>query len=156
MIFDKIDNYQLYPYGKAWTAAFEFLQKLTPLAEVKEYPIEGKDIFARVQEYNTLTEAEAKIEAHRHYVDIQVLLSGSESIRYFPASNLETKEKYDEKKDAAFFYPTAQYPVELHLKPGYFAVFFPNDAHMPQLVSTLVPSPVKKVVIKIAVDLLKK
>ena len=149
MIFDQLNNYKQYPFGQAWKSAFEFLLKLKPDAEVKEYPIDGKDVFARIMEYNTLTEAEAKIEAHRQYVDIQVLLSGKENVRCFPATALETKTQYDDQKDAAFFYPAEQYPVELHLKPGYFAVFFPDDAHMPQIALNNIPGPVKKAVIKI-------
>jgi len=41
-------------------------------------------------------------------------------------------------------------PQELILGNGYFAIFFPQDGHMPQLCVEN-PEPVKKVVIKVRI-----
>jgi YhcH/YjgK/YiaL family protein len=42
------------------------------------------------------------------------------------------------------------------LHPGDFVVFFPEDAHMPCLMTGNSPQPVKKIVTKLAVELLDK
>ena len=88
-------------------------------------------------EYNTLTEAEAKIEAHRQYVDIQVLLSGKENVRCFPATALETTTQYDDQTGCGFLLSAEQYPVELHLKPGYLPSSSPTTLTCRRSLSTI-------------------
>ena len=56
---------------------------------------------------------------------------------------------YGEEKDAAFYSADIlPLPSYLLLQPGYFAIFFPQDGHMPQL-SVDKPTMVKKIVVKV-------
>lgn len=154
MIADSIQNSTRYPFGPAWTAAFDFLKTLTPDSETGKRLIQGSDLFAGVDGYSTKTRADAKLETHRKYVDIQVLLSGTEVIEIFPKNGLTVSEPYHSGKDAEFYEKPAEEHAKVILKPGQFLVFFPDDAHMPCLMAGSSPEPVKKVVFKIAVNLL--
>ncbi|MCC7300176.1 MAG: YhcH/YjgK/YiaL family protein [Verrucomicrobia bacterium] len=155
MIADSIQNNSLYPFGPAWKAAFEFLKTLTPDSETGKRLIQGDRLFAGIDCYETKPRSAAKLETHRKYVDIQVLLSGTETIEIFPKNGLTVSEPYNPGKDAEFYEKPTEPHAKVVLNPGQFLVFFPEDAHMPCLMSGTSPVPVKKVVFKIAVDLLK-
>ncbi|MBN2329357.1 MAG: YhcH/YjgK/YiaL family protein [Candidatus Omnitrophica bacterium] len=156
MIFDEISYWENYAFGQAWEKAFAFLKSLSPEAEEKEYPIDGDDIFARVMSYETKPREEADLEAHMKYVDIQTVLSGSEGMEWAPTPQPELKGPYDEDNDIMFFHRSPNPPGRIIVQPGLFAAFFPQDAHMPQLIAAGdKPERVKKVVIKIRRSLLK-
>ena len=154
MIADSIKNYSLYPFGPAWNAAFDFLKTLTPETETGKRLIQGDRLFAGVDCYETKSRAAAKLETHRKYVDIQVLLSGEEVIEIFPKQELTVSTPYNPEKDAEFYQVPPEPRAKVTLSPGQFVVFLPEDAHMPCLMAGDSPQPVKKVVIKVAVDLL--
>ncbi|MDD5746818.1 MAG: YhcH/YjgK/YiaL family protein [Candidatus Omnitrophica bacterium] len=154
MIVDTIENWKAYRYGTAWNKAFQFLESLSPEVEDGEYPIQGKSIFARVDTYETRTPEQAGLEAHRAYVDIQAVLDGQEAMEWFPHEQVVTKIPYDPSKDAEFFIRRTPGPGRLIVTPGIFVVFFPQDAHMPSLIAGDAPESVKKVVVKIAKDIL--
>ena len=152
MIIDSIKNCTLYPYGDLWTKAFDFIRTLSPEIAEGKYAIDGDDLFAGIDCYNTKTRKEAKLEAHRRYVDIQVLLSGSECLEIFPKNGLTVSEPYDPDKDAEFYEIPEQAPAKVTLMPGQFIVFFPEDAHMPCLNAAKTSQPVQKIVIKLRAD----
>ena len=149
MIADSIKNHSLYPFGPAWKAAFDFLKTLTPETETGKRVIQGDRLFAGVDCYETKPRAAAKLETHRKYVDIQVLLSGEEVIEIFPKQGLTVSEPYNPEKDAEFYRAPENAPVKITLRPGQFLVFFPEDAHMPSLALPTGPTPVRKVVLKV-------
>lgn len=117
------------------------------------YEIEGDRIFALVSEYETEAKINRKPEAHRKYIDIQYVAAGEEWIGCSALSpEYEVLQDELEERDL-IFYREVQQEVELPLKPGKYAILFPNDVHRPCCMQT-VPVKVKKVVIKIAVTLL--
>jgi YhcH/YjgK/YiaL family protein len=154
MIIDSIKNHSLYPFGPSWETAFEFLKTLTPETETGKRLIQGDRLFAGVDCYETKSRAAAKLETHRKYVDIQMLLSGEEIIEVFEKQGLTVSVPYNPEKDAEFYQVPAKPCATITLEPGQFAVFLPEDAHMPCLMTGNSPEPVKKVVIKVAVELL--
>jgi biofilm protein TabA len=154
MIADSIQNSARYPFGPAWIAAFEFLKTLTPDSETGKRLIQGNDLFAGVDTYETKARADAKLETHRKYVDIQVLLSGEEVLEIFPKQGLTVSEPYNPERDVEFYEKPAEAHARITLNPGQFLVFFPDDAHMPCLMAGASPKPVKKAVFKIAIELL--
>jgi YhcH/YjgK/YiaL family protein len=132
MIFDSLENAEIYyGLGEKFQKAFEFL-KTTDLENLplEKIQIDGDDIFAIPQKYSTKEESEGKWEAHRKYIDIQYLVSGSENIGFVLIDYLEELEPYDDEKDVEFFSGEGDY-VQVH--DGEFAVFFPDDAHKPGL-----------------------
>lgn len=154
MIIDEIDNRRRYPYGAAWNAAFEFLATLDGNAEEGRYPLRGDEIYAAIQSYDTKLPQGALPEIHRKYVDIQVVLSGSERIAWWPAQQLAVAQPYDPDRDIAFLDRPDSVSATMDLVPGRFAVFFPGDAHMPGLQAGRCAARVKKVVVKISLPLL--
>ncbi len=151
MIADKIENWERYFKGDAWKKAFEFLQTLEPDAEPGKYEIDGSKIFAIVSAYETKQLEDCKFEAHRDYVDIQVLLDGFEFIEWMPVDELETTVEYSAETDCEFFEYPDFFGGNSLLCPGLFAVYYPEDGHMPQICIED-PEPVRKCVIKIHRD----
>ena len=154
MITDTLDRAALYPLGPAWQHAVAFLAQLTPATPDGEVPLIGDRMLARIMSYETKTPEQAVLEAHRRYVDIQIVLSGSEIIEWFPRRTLTVSTPYTDKAEAEFYTRPAPGPVRITLTPGMFVVLHPDDAHMPALQTNGRPEPVRKVVIKVAVDLL--
>jgi len=152
MIIDSIKNASLYPFGELWTKAFDFIRTLSPDIENGKQVIDETNLFAGIDRYETKARADAKLETHRRYVDIQMLMSGTECLEVFPKNGLTVSEPYDPDKDAEFYEVPDSAPVRVTLKPGQFIVFFPEDAHMPCLTSGDTPEPVKKMVIKLRAD----
>lgn len=156
MITGTLDNWKQHLSGPVWEKAFNFIAALPAAAADGKTLIEGNDMFAIVGAYDTHGPEGQEIETHRKNIDIQVMMSGTEGIEWFPRPMLEVKTPYDEEKDAAFYSrPVGPAPAYLTMVPGRFAIFFPDDGHMCQLVSGGKVEHVKKVVIKIRLDLVK-
>lgn len=87
---------------------------------------------------------EAKLETHRDFIDIQIPLSDVEVMGYTPASACQPADApYNEEKDITFFQGLAESYIAV--KPGMFAIFFPQDGHAPGVT----PVGVKKVIVKV-------
>jgi YhcH/YjgK/YiaL family protein len=127
--------------------AFEFLcstdlKTLTP----GKHGVQGEQIFAIVEACQGRTRAEAKLECHRRYIDIQLVLAGVDEMGWKPVSECgDPATDYDAARDIRFFNDA---PSSWVVTPaGSFCLFFPDDAHAP-LVSE---GHIRKVVMKIAV-----
>jgi len=102
-------------------------------------------------------------EAHRKFLDIQVMVSGEEEIRVTSLDGLEVLREgenryvpfwggvYDNERDI-MLYSNKKKGSSLIMEPGRIAVFFPEDAHMTLGRGS---DSIIKVVIKYSVDLLK-
>lgn len=154
MIVDRLHHYTSYPFGNAWQLAFNFLLSLKPDAEEKKYPLLGDDLFAIVMSYETCGPENAEIEAHRKYLDIQMVITGEEGIGWGQADALEIDTPYDGAKDAELYKHPKQGLLRVDLFPGNFMALFPHDAHMPSLMTKQVPVFTKKVVVKVGMHLL--
>jgi len=154
MIIDSIENYSRYSFGPIWQKAFDFLKTVTPEMEDKKYFLQAEDLYAGVDSYNTKSRSAAKLETHCKYMDIQFLIQGSETFEIYPRNELTIQEPYNPEKDAMFYQVPAEPRARVTLAPGQFIVFFPEDAHMPCLMTGSEPQPVKKVVVKVKIDCL--
>lgn len=147
MIIDSLENIALYP--QISDDVRDFLQKLTPNTKTGNYEI-TKSAYANIDEYEPKPFEKCKFEAHKKYIDIQMLLSGDEKLDYTPIKGLIISEEYDEKRDVMFFETTNRVCDSVKLENGKFAMIFPHEAHKPQIKSDA--EKVKKVVVKIAVN----
>lgn len=149
MIYDKIDNIELYKgLSEDINLGLEFLTNVTSDIDNGAYELSPR-VKAIVSEYKTMEVNEYGYETHKKFIDIQYLLKGLEKICCMPIEQLKETKPYSEDNDAAFYTANTK-PVEMTLGNGYFAIFFPQDGHMPQLcVDT--PEQVKKVVIKVRI-----
>lgn len=90
------------------------------------------EIFANCEEPPLIPRENATLEAHRKYIDIHVPLKRTETIGWAPTPTLKhVREAYDADRDVAFFGDAAHTLV--HLKVGQCAIFFPEDAHAPNI-----------------------
>jgi YhcH/YjgK/YiaL family protein len=130
MITDTLENSHLYtalPEGIA-----DGLKAIADpaLADKNDgrHDIDGDRIFALVQRYSTKDKPDALFEAHRHHIDIQVILEGEETIGYAPAETLEVIQPYEFD-----VYKCADPEVftEIKLRKGMFSILYPGDAHKP-------------------------
>lgn len=148
MIYDKIDNIEYYKgLSPNIALALDFLKQMKPDTAVGIYQINPR-VKAIVSEYETKVKNEACFEAHRKNIDIQYLLKGEERISSMPIERLTLTQPYSEANDAAFYSSEGVRAQEITIGDGYFAVFFPQDGHMPQL-SVGEPMKVKKIVVKV-------
>jgi biofilm protein TabA len=150
MILDILENAHRYlPMNKGFTKAIEFLLRpdLKELA-VGKYDIDGERVYAVVSNDPGRRKEAALLETHEKYIDIQLVLAGTDEMGWKPKSLCNRPSgEYDPKSDVQFF---ADEPdTWLSTKNGMFAIFFPEDAHMPLISS----GQLHKVVVKIAVAL---
>ncbi len=129
-----------------WDSAFRFLKEhdLENIA-IGKYPIDGENVFATVTENPSKDYDNTNWESHRKYIDLQYIIKGEEIIGVTPVAYAKLIKEYDENKDVAN-YDTGG--TLLLSKPNAFFLFFPSDAHRPNI--TLGGNKlVKKIVIKI-------
>lgn len=147
MIVDKLENISKYE-SIIPQKVINFLKKLSPKKDAGHYII-SDEIFANVDIYVPKPQENCHFEAHKKYIDIQMLLSGEEKLEYCMAGGLEILEKYDESRDITFYEDSAMNTDSVRLTPYKFAFIMPHEAHKPQIKTKT--GLVKKVVVKIPV-----
>jgi YhcH/YjgK/YiaL family protein len=140
---------QYHKHKEWWDKAFAFLNRkdLATMAP-GNYPIVGDDVFASVSDYKTKDFDKSQWESHRKYADIQCMVKGEEKIGKAPLSALTVTMPYDADKDIAHYSGPGKYYIA---KPGTFFIFFPEDAHRPNITAKDTGL-VRKVVIKMRVS----
>lgn len=125
MIIDKMDNILLY---KSMVPNLEVGLNAIKQLEVFEegkYSFEGG--FYMIQKGETKSLEEGTFEAHRKYIDIQIVVDGSEEIAWADIKDLTTVIEYDDTKDAERFEGDKSHNILVSKDMFYIA--FPHDAH---------------------------
>ena len=151
MIYDKLENIGLYfDPDSDFVKAVEFAKQFS--GENGKYPLDGDRVYASVHEYITGQESEKVFEAHRKYIDVQIMITGSEMHGVMPLddSNLSVTEDYDSTRDVIFFDTISDY-TKVILSSGEFVVYYPSDCHKPGC-SIDHDTQVRKIVVKIALS----
>ena len=146
MIIDELKNAaEYYELGDRIEIALKYLAATDFLAlDPGRYEIDGENIFAIVESYNSKPMEAGFWEAHIKHLDVQFVAAGEERLGYAPVTGLKPNP-YDEERD---FYKLEGTGDFVTLRAGQFAILKPLDAHMPGIFVNE-PSPVKKVVVKI-------
>jgi YhcH/YjgK/YiaL family protein len=149
MILDRIENAHLYyRVHKHFQQAFEYIASIDiHTIPVGRHEIDGANLYALVQEYDTKRKEQGKWEAHRRYIDLQYVVQGAEGFGYANIHHLQQGE-YDAAKD---FLPLQGEGDLITVKSGSFILLMPEDAHMPGM-AIGEPAPIRKIVLKIAVQ----
>lgn len=155
MIFDAIAEAPAYFRSAWWREVLAFAASAGPSTPLGDHPIRGEDLFARVLDLTTGPPETAILESHRRFTDVQMVLEGSELIRVWPAAQLQIREAYDAARDVMFYMHPPGAPIVIDLMPGTFAVFQPQDAHMPALMKGA-PAKLKKLVFKVSNDIIQR
>jgi YhcH/YjgK/YiaL family protein len=146
MVIDQLKNASFYSgLHTGLNTAFHYLQN-TDLARIEpgKYEIEGSNVYALVQEYETKPKEKGRWEAHRRYMDVQYVFKGAERIGYANLEQLKAVE-YDEAKDFLALTGDGDF---FGVRAGTFVILAPQDGHMPGI-AVGGPQPVKKVVVKV-------
>ncbi len=151
IINDDLQNWEKHRALLAMAGAFRFLGRPDlPKLETGRHDIQGNDLYALVQRAESRAVESAEFEAHRLYLDIHYLISGEEYIAAASQQGLTVSKPYDESKDIEFYLKPAKYQ-RIVMQPGRFAVFYPQDAHLPNCYPNR-PGPLHKVVVKVRLD----
>ena len=102
-----------------------------------------------ISSYETKSREDKEYESHRKYIDIQLLLSGSEYIEVAPITSLTVTKEYSEAADVMFFSNSVK-GDNIVLEPMKPVVFQPEIGHMPGIRNKK-EEVVKKIVFKVPV-----
>ena len=131
MIYDKVQNMGLYFNSlKGFEKIEEEYNKFceSPITEGR-IDIDGDKLWCNVASYTVNPENPLKYEAHREYADVQIMFDGEELFGWANIKDCTITEDFKDGCDIAFMdAPDGQF---FALRKGYFAVFFPEDAHAP-------------------------
>ena len=130
-----------------WDKAFTWLKEnnLQTIAKGK-YPIDGDNVFASVTEDPSKDFDKTGWESHKKYIDVQCVITGDEKMGKWPVAEVTSVTKpYDETKDVANYTAPGKFYV---IPAGTFIIFFPGEAHRPNITPGG-NKVVKKIVIKV-------
>lgn len=135
--------------GPRIAAGLRWLRSMDPSIADGRHPIDGDDVFALVQRYETVPGTEKRLETHVRHIDLQYVADGHERIVHAPAAALTVETPYDEANDITF-YDEPPFASSLLMRPGDLAVFYPDDAHKPGCMAGARHT-VRKVVVKVRI-----
>lgn len=132
MITDSLDNLRDYAAlnGRIAAAADFLAQHRHDGLPAGRYELEGDDLYVLIMEYAPSQKSTLRYESHEKYIDMQCMLAGSEYQWYCPREQLTPTTEYDGNKDIRFYEFNGE-GSKLHLEEGQFAIYFPQDGHLP-------------------------
>lgn len=144
---DKAQFAKQYHLNKAaWDKAFAYL-KNTDLKTLSNgrHVIDGDNVYAIVTEAPTKDYDKTAFESHHRYIDLQYVITGEENMAKAPLASVTVNKNYDEAADIAYY--TGEGKIYT-VPAGTFMLFFPTEAHRPNITPGG-NKVVKKIVIKI-------
>lgn len=111
--------------------------------------------YMNIETGKTKAVEECRWEAHRRYLDIQYVVSGSENVEWAPL--LLGKVEEDRPDDDVYFYAAESLAAgaTIHHQAGRFSIFAPEDLHRP-LLAPQDPASIRKAVVKVSLKNLHK
>ena len=151
MIVANINSKELSAYATlhpAFTKAFDEMKRiLAEGAEDGKIVLDGDKLFINVQSYTSKPESDCGFEAHKKYIDIQLILEGEEIIGYESEDKLTLTKEYDESADYMLYLLNGEYD-KIRLTRGDFVILFSEEPHAPAIAANT-PTPVRKAVVKV-------
>ena len=149
MIIDKLDNACTY-YGLGYyiRRALEIAKTLTADCENGKVFVDGQRLYYTVMEPEVRDDKDGLFESHEKYIDVQVILRGTDVVGYEHTSNLTVCEDRLESADCLLYEGSASL---ISVPAGSFYIAYPQDAHKPNIVSCD-KTPLKKAVFKVLLD----
>src|SRR5258705_5196025 len=144
---DKLELAKQYHANKAyWEKAFGFLKEhnLDTISKGR-YPIDGTNVYATITADPSKDFDKTQWESHRKYIDLQCVITGVERMGKTSITKLTVTKPYDETKDVANYSGDGK---TYDVPAGTFMIFFPSDAHRPNITPGG-NKVVKKIVVKI-------
>ena len=115
--------------------------------EEGSHEIDGERLFVNIVEYTTTKPEERFWEAHKNYLDVHVMLQGTEQIDLNFIQNMDVKE-FVEKDD--FLPMDGDKNSSVILRDGDFLICYPSDGHR-TAVAVQEPEKIKKAIFKVRI-----
>lgn len=147
MILDSIENIDNYKcLNSRVYRALEIIRN-TDFCSLEDntYLVDGFNFRFFIMSYQT-QKANDKPEAHRDFIDVQYIISGKEQIGIAQLEDMTEEVEANPQKDIWFYHGPTDY---VSIREGMFAVFFPNDAHAPNIAHPDGCNAVRKCVFKV-------
>lgn len=150
MVLDSISRLHLYSkLHPNFAKAMDFIS-VTNFAELTpgEIKWDGEEIRAIIIHDQLVNEKDSTdyFECHNTYIDIQIVYEGVERVGWKSRSNCtQPRGEYSIEKDVLFYEDSPELFFEL--KPGHFAIYFPDDVHAPMIGD----GSIQKMVVKVRV-----
>lgn len=151
MIIDKIENIGEYSglsplLYQAFSSIPDFLARFQPVGR-----LDGKEeiLYANCMQIETSTDSDRLWEMHRDYIDVHVVVEGSEVIQLSALEVAKIETPYNEQIDASMY--TAESIASFLAEPGWFVVFFPGEIHRAGTAAKGKSTQISKFVMKIKV-----
>lgn len=154
MIIDRIENAPHYfGLGPQWKTALTAIMEYDPAKFEKGAKAELENGVRFLQfEPTTKDRSEVIFEAHRKYADIMIFAGGEEKLAWKSTPDLQNiTEEYKEEGDCLLA-ALDDDALEVPMKPGYFIVFMPQDAHGPDI-AIGAPATARRIVVKVPMTL---
>ncbi|MCB6414044.1 YhcH/YjgK/YiaL family protein [Dorea acetigenes] len=149
MIFGNINNLEEFPFLEEQVKeCFEYAKEHNLASfEKGSHEIDGERLFVNIVEYTTTAAKERFWEAHRKYLDVHVMLHGTEQIDLNFIQNMDVKE-FVEKDD--FLPMDGEKNSSVVLRDGDFLICYPSDGHR-TAVAVEEPEKIKKAIFKVRI-----
>lgn len=149
MIFGNINNLKEFPYLEEQLKECFAYAKEHDLSSYEKgsHEIDGERLFVNIVEYTTTTPEARFWEAHRQYLDLHLMLHGTEQIDLNFIQNMEQKEFVD-KDD--FLPLEGDKNSSVILRDGDFLICYPSDGHR-TAVAVKEPEAIKKAIFKVRI-----
>lgn len=127
MIIDKVENINY--YNNILPNIGNAMSKLQELEsyEISKHTFDGG--FLMIQKGKTKHITDGTYEAHRKYIDVQVILEGCEELAWDDLNDLKTEIPYNAEKDAERLNGNLEH--HMLISKGMFYAAFPHDGHKP-------------------------
>lgn len=148
MILDHIDNANRYAcLNPRFATAFAMLRRSNiELLPEGRMEIDGDNLYAMIIKEPGRKPEEAMLETHDKYIDVQYVISGTDTMGWKTRKRLGKASDASKPENDVLFYDDEP-DAWTEVTPGMFAIYFPEDAHMPMISENIL----HKIVVKVAV-----
>lgn len=108
------------------------------------YEIDNENVFMNLVETDAIGNSKIVYETHRKYIDLHIILNGSERICHSHIDDCTPKTEYNEEDDYTLYTAKGK---SFFFETGEFYIVFPEDAHAPGFFNGT--DKIKKAIVKI-------
>lgn len=147
MIVDKWRNIEFYRQAiQNLDQGIQAIQEQIHRLEIGRYTFEGG--YFMVQKGETKPMEEGLFEVHQKYIDVQIVIEGSEEVAWAAIEDLKIEVPYDAEKDVAYL--SGETKHHMLISAGMFYIAYPHDGHRP-VRHTALQQTFTKIVLKLPV-----
>jgi YhcH/YjgK/YiaL family protein len=132
MIIDQLTRASAYTsLHPRFEAAFAAIVQIlaAPWPAVDRLEVDGNRLYILPMAVQGKGRAAARSETHRRYIDIQYVVSGTDTMGWSSVDAIGPGNGYDTAKDIEFY--SAPAALWVPVPAGHFAIFLPSDVHAP-------------------------